>query len=292
MQGIYRVRNKINDKRYIGSTNDFEKGWKSRCQVLRRGNYHNIHLQRAWNKYGEENFVFEIEEEVAGDNRALLAREQVYLDEWFPTGLLYNVAIIVGGGAVRGKGWHQTEETLTKISKAKKGCVAWNKGKTCPQLCGENNGMYGKTGEANHLYGKARSEENKANLCASWTEERKAEQSERSKKMWTEERKAEQGKRYSGEGNPNYGNTGKNNPLYGKKRPEEVRAAIGKANSKSYPTFYNVLTGQAILAGKNLSKLCRELGLNLGAMRMVARSHNKRTRDGWCLAADGGTNCE
>ena len=64
MQGIYRIRNKLDDKRYIGSAQDFENGWIGRRRALRRGKHHNIRLQRAWNKHGEENFIFEVEEEV------------------------------------------------------------------------------------------------------------------------------------------------------------------------------------------------------------------------------------
>ncbi|MBC8275806.1 MAG: GIY-YIG nuclease family protein [Chloroflexi bacterium] len=142
MQGVYRIRNKVNDKRYIGSTNDFEKGWKERLRTLRKRKYHNPHLQRAWNKYGEENFVFEIEEEVEGDNKALLACEQVYLDEGFALGILYNIARIAGGGAILGEGKsgmsgkHHSEETKNKMSKA-------------------------KMGEKNNNYGKPMSEEQK-----------------------------------------------------------------------------------------------------------------------------------
>jgi len=112
MQGVYRIRNKLDDMRYIGSTNDFGNGWISRQQALRRGVYHNIRLQRAWNKYGEENFVFEVEEEVKGDRKALLAVEQVYLDEGFRLGILYNTAKIAGHSSFAGK--HHTEEAKQK----------------------------------------------------------------------------------------------------------------------------------------------------------------------------------
>ena len=113
IQGIYRIRNKLDDKRYVGSINDFEKGWIIRQQALRRGDFYNIHLQRAWNKYGEENFVFEIEEEVE-DTNALLSHEQIHLDDGFAKGILYNIARKAGGGDLG-------EESRAKIRKGHMG---------------------------------------------------------------------------------------------------------------------------------------------------------------------------
>lgn len=92
MQGIYRIRNIVNDKRYVGSTNDFLRHWNDYKCSLQKGKFHNAYLQRAWNKYGGENFVFEIEEKVEGDTEVLLICEQVYLDEGFEQGILYNIA--------------------------------------------------------------------------------------------------------------------------------------------------------------------------------------------------------
>lgn len=160
MQGVYRIRNILDDMRYVGSTQDLEQGWIDRRRALRKGKHHNIRLQRAWNKHGEENFIFEVEEEVVGDNKALLGQEQIYLDEGFELGILYNVARKAGGGnfgeevnqkiskARKGQslgppseghrrkisvalmGHEVTEETRLKIGKGNKGKVHWNKGGT------------------------------------------------------------------------------------------------------------------------------------------------------------------
>ena len=54
--GIYKITNKINGKCYIGQSNDIIKRWKTEYKW-----YHiNSHLQSAFNKYGLENFDFEI----------------------------------------------------------------------------------------------------------------------------------------------------------------------------------------------------------------------------------------
>lgn len=56
--GIYFIRNRVNGKCYVGSTNDWgnRKARHKRC--LRAGKHQNIHLQRAWNLHGEDAFEF------------------------------------------------------------------------------------------------------------------------------------------------------------------------------------------------------------------------------------------
>ena len=172
MQGVYRIRNKINDKRYIGSAQDFDERWDIHRKELQKGNHYNKYLQRAWNKYGGENFVFEVEEEVKGSRRDAFDREQDYLDKWMPTGLLYNISFGANGGATQGTGWHPTEETCAKLSKAKSGKnnprgmlgkrhTKETKVEISKKLSGKNNPMYGtsRSGEDNPFYGKSHTEE-------------------------------------------------------------------------------------------------------------------------------------
>ena len=186
MQGVYRIRNKINDKRYIGSAQDFDERWDTHRKELRKGNHYNKYLQRAWNRHGEENFVFEVEEEVVGDNKNLLTVEQAYLDKGFELGILYNISKVAGGGAVRGSGWHQTKKTKEEISKA---------------LLGRNVTWGDKISEGRK--GMKFSNEHRANQRKSWTSARRSEQSKRLKKWWTPDRREKRSLRYSGGGNPN-----------------------------------------------------------------------------------------
>jgi group I intron endonuclease len=55
---LYKIENKINKKQYVGITNDIKRRWREHKRELKGNRHGNIKLQNAWNKYGEENFVF------------------------------------------------------------------------------------------------------------------------------------------------------------------------------------------------------------------------------------------
>jgi len=80
--GIYKLINKVNGKFYLGSAKDIKSRWKRHRWELRHNKHHSEHLQRAWNKYGEENFIFEILENTPVE--MLLEREQILLDSLRP----------------------------------------------------------------------------------------------------------------------------------------------------------------------------------------------------------------
>lgn len=160
MQGIYKIANKVNGKYYIGSTNDFDRRWlKEHLPVLRGGVHSLAHLQNAWNKYGEDNFEFLITEEVKGDRKTLMCREQDYLDEGFSKGVLYNQATRAGGGDSSGEasrmwGRHHSIETKQKIGKSNGGESGWwfgkkhteeTKAKMSVAQSGKNNPQWGKS---------------------------------------------------------------------------------------------------------------------------------------------------
>ncbi len=60
--GIYIIRNLINNKRYIGSSVSITTRWKSHKSRLNRNKHHSDKLQNSWNKHGAANFAFEIVE--------------------------------------------------------------------------------------------------------------------------------------------------------------------------------------------------------------------------------------
>lgn len=81
--GIYAITCLPTGKQYVGSAVRFASRWSVHRHQLRRGTHHSIILQRAWDKYGESRFVFEVLEGV-DDVKVLLEREQHYIDRLKP----------------------------------------------------------------------------------------------------------------------------------------------------------------------------------------------------------------
>jgi group I intron endonuclease len=115
--GIYAIKNIINNKVYIGSAINIDKRWASHKHHLRQGKHHSEHLQCAWDKYGEQNFKFEVLEEVQNPLH-LISYEQVYLDYYksHETERGYNICKVAGSRY----GVKASEETRQKISEASK----------------------------------------------------------------------------------------------------------------------------------------------------------------------------
>lgn len=60
MRGIYKITNKINNKVYVGESLNIIKRWSEHINELKNNNHCNYKLQTDWNKYGENNFKFEV----------------------------------------------------------------------------------------------------------------------------------------------------------------------------------------------------------------------------------------
>jgi group I intron endonuclease len=100
--GIYKITNTVNGKFYIGSSVDVQARFHKHKSGLRRGVHPNPILQRAWNRYGEDKFTFEILEECPEKNQGVcLIREQYYLDLLKPyLEVGYNIVKQATGGDV------------------------------------------------------------------------------------------------------------------------------------------------------------------------------------------------
>lgn len=78
--GVYCIKNKLDNKRYIGSSMNLRRRLKAHMYALIANRHHSSYLQRAWNKYGQQNFLVEILEECDQVLDTLLFLEQKYLD--------------------------------------------------------------------------------------------------------------------------------------------------------------------------------------------------------------------
>lgn len=60
--GIYRIRNTENAMEYIGESKNIYVRVLRHIHLLRSNSHHCQYLQNAWNKYGNNSFVFEVVE--------------------------------------------------------------------------------------------------------------------------------------------------------------------------------------------------------------------------------------
>ncbi len=77
MIGIYCIKNKVNGKVYISSSNDIKRRIRKHKTELNTGIHSNKYLNRAYNKYGSNNFEFIVLEECDTEN--LIERELHYI---------------------------------------------------------------------------------------------------------------------------------------------------------------------------------------------------------------------
>jgi len=173
ISGIYKIENLVNHKLYIGQSDDLYRREQAHFNELKGNRHYNRHLQASYNKYGADNFKFEIVEEC---NINLLDEREIYWISYFNSFKCgYNQNL--GGGSNRG--WIPSEETRLKMSL------------NHADFSGKNNCMYGKSlydvltedevkkwkhnssiansGKNNGFYGKRHTDETKAKISQSRT---------------------------------------------------------------------------------------------------------------------------
>lgn len=75
---IYQILNIINNKFYIGHSQDYDVRWWEHERRLRKNRHENPHLQAAYNKYGADAFEF-ILVELVNENEMLI-KEQYWIN--------------------------------------------------------------------------------------------------------------------------------------------------------------------------------------------------------------------
>ena len=163
--GIYKITNTLNGRVYVGQSSNIESRLAAHRRSLVRGAHDNQRLQRSWNKYGPDVFVFEVLEAV-NDNSALVDREQFWIDALnAAAGGGYNMCPAAGSC----KGYKHSDETLAK----RRGISPWNKGLSGEYKLGpaseERKGKIGRAqkGEKNHNFGKSTPDEVKEKIRSS-----------------------------------------------------------------------------------------------------------------------------
>lgn len=135
ISGIYLIKNKVNNKVYIGSSINIYFRWKIHVWSLNKNlKRANDRLKNAWNKYGEQSFEFSILE--VCDKNEFVERETYYINEYnsLNPNYGYNIELPIQN--------IMSESTKLKISKA-------------------------KSGKNHHQYGKPRTDEEKLKISNS-----------------------------------------------------------------------------------------------------------------------------
>lgn len=118
-KGVYVIHNKVNNKFYIGSTEDkegFRKRLRQHYQTLLNNRHYNSYLQKAVNKYGVDNFIVIIEE----CDKDIRKREQELLDIFSNYSCCYNISKLAGGGdIVSNLSEREKTEWKNKLSKVR-----------------------------------------------------------------------------------------------------------------------------------------------------------------------------
>lgn len=121
--GIYQIKNAITGDFYIGSASNLRQRLRDHRRRLVNNAHVNEHLQRAYNKYGAENFEYSMLEYC--EKEQAIEREQYYIDSESPA---YNMCPTAGSRL----GVKHTDAARVKISTAMKGK---NKGNTSRLGC-------------------------------------------------------------------------------------------------------------------------------------------------------------
>lgn len=119
VSGIYLIRNIVNNKVYIGSSQNVRGRLQDHFNKLKSKKHKSPYLQNSYDKYGEESFKYEFLEKVEITN--LTEREQYWCDFYKANNRLYgyNLRIIVDSN--RGNKINVTPENRLKISLRMKG---------------------------------------------------------------------------------------------------------------------------------------------------------------------------
>jgi len=98
--GIYCIENLTTNKKYIGQSKNISYRIKQHLYELRNNKHYNSYLQKAWNKYGEDNFNIYVVEYCSIQD--LDEKERFYITQYNTTDNQYGYNMTYGGqnGAV------------------------------------------------------------------------------------------------------------------------------------------------------------------------------------------------
>lgn len=116
--GVYRITNTVNGMFYIGSSIDVKNRWWQHLKELRNGKHHNDKLKKAFKKYGEDQFVFEVIEECSVEELRTREQEWILKSGCTKRTIGYNLTDCVDSP---NRGKKMSKEACKRMSEAGKG---------------------------------------------------------------------------------------------------------------------------------------------------------------------------
>ena len=162
---IYKIKNKINNKVYIGQTiNGFDVRYKGNLEKYT----HNEHLKKSLHKYGIENFDISKIFDVAFNKNELDIKEKSWIKIYKSTDEKYGYNLDDGGA--NGKPNEHTRKLLS-ISHSKENHPMWGKKVSLETIAKIKNTCSKKLKGNNHpMFGKHLSNNQKKNISVSLKE--------------------------------------------------------------------------------------------------------------------------
>lgn len=237
ISGIYELYCECSDKRYIGSSVDILRRKNGHLKDLKEHNHCNTYLQRAWDKYGETQFVFT--PLLYCDKENLIFFEQRAINIFNTTNRQHGFNICPVAGSRLGT--KISKESRQRISKSRKGKCSGkenhNYGKSLPQDTKDkiSESLVGKfSGKNSFSYGRVHSDEAKKKISlagigqAPWNKGLTADQDDRIKKYAD----TQTGKTISEEKKKRISNS-----LKGHKVSDETKKKLSEAQTKRWGTY-------------------------------------------------------
>lgn len=112
--GIYKIKNVVNNKVYIGQSRNLKKRLNEHFNNLKNNRHNNLHMQSSYNKYGLESFETEIVEYC---KETELTKKELYWINYYNSHdkvVGYNIDI----PNLEDESFYLSQETKDKISKA------------------------------------------------------------------------------------------------------------------------------------------------------------------------------